>query len=440
MNLLGIDIGTTSICMVLYDPKKRKIVEKQSVQNAFLSAEGFLQDADEIVKNVEDMLKTWKDISFDAVGISSQMHGIVYVSDSGMAVSPLYTWKNPWGNRPFKDGESFARYIAGRTGYPLYTGYGTVTHFYLQTTGNIPGDAVGFVDIGGYLAMRLTGAKNPVVNPSLGASFGCFNIRSGDFDVEALEKLGIATEFYPRVCPWTEIVGRYYGKKVFTALGDHQASFLAAVEDREKSIGINVGTGAQVSVYGPFLPGEQFSDEKKSLSCEVRPFPGGGYLYTGASLNGGKVYERLALFFGEVCRLFTGITPDVPDVYEKMGQIAASQKKTSLTACPNLYGAREGKKAGENSGFFGLTEENFHPGDLIRSYVHAMAVELFKLYETFPERVKKEKTQIVASGNGLGKNPRLCEEVERVFGLPVIFSPFEEEAAAGAAIFAWENL
>lgn len=438
MNILGIDIGTTSICMVLYDPKKRKIVEMQSVQNAFLSAGNFLQDADEIVKKVEEMLKKWESFSFDAVGISSQMHGIVYVSDSGRAVSPLYTWKNPWGNCTFKNGESFARYLTGRTGYPLYTGYGTVTHFYLQTTGDISGDAVRFVDIGDYLAMRLTGAKNPVVNPSVGASFGGFNNSLGNFDMEVIEKAGVNIGFYPRICTWTEVVGHYHGKKVFTALGDHQASFLAAVEDRKRSIGVNVGTGAQVSVYASDLLDEaDFFDRKTGSSIDIRPFPREGYLYTGASLNGGKVYERLALFFQEVCRQFTGITPDI---YEKMEQIAAEQKKTSLIACPNLYGAREGKKAGENSGFFGLTEENFHPGDLIRSYVHAMAVELFQLYEIFPEKVKKEKTQIVSSGNGLGKNALLCEEVESVFGRPLRFSPFEEEAAAGAAIFAWENL
>ena len=98
------------------------------------------------------------------------------------------------------------------------------------------------------------------------------------------------------------------------------------------------------------------------------------------------------------------------------------------------------RRQGRTPDFFGLTEENFHPGDLIRSYVHAMAVELFQLYEIFPEKVKKEKTQIVSSGNGLGKNALLCEEVESVFGRPLRFSPFEEEAAAGAAIFAWENL
>lgn len=57
----------------------------------------------------------------------------------------------------------------------------------------------------------------------------------------------------------------------------------------------------------------------------------------GASLNGGKVYERLAAFFGEVCEQFTG---EKPDIYAKMQEIAMEKEDTDLKAYPNLYGAR----------------------------------------------------------------------------------------------------
>ena len=88
------------------------------------------------------------------------------------------------------------------------------------------------------------------------------------------------------------------------------------------------------------------------------------------------------------------------------------------------------------SGFLGLTDENFHPADLIRSYVHGMAEELAGLYEAFPEEIKEGRNSLTASGNGLRRNAILWEEVEKVFALPLIFSGYEEEAAAGAAIFA----
>ena len=59
----------------------------------------------------------------------------------------------------------------------MYTGYGSVTHFYLQEMGKIPADAQGFVDIGDYLAMRLTGSTRRRVNESLTASFGGFDLK-----------------------------------------------------------------------------------------------------------------------------------------------------------------------------------------------------------------------------------------------------------------------
>ena len=65
-----------------------------------------------------------------------------------------------------------------------------------------------------------------------------------------------------------------------------------------------------------------------------------------------------------------------------------------------------------------------------------MAEELAGLYEAFPEAVKKGRNSLTASGNGLRRNSLLREEVEKVFALPLTFSGHEEEAAAGAAIFA----
>ena len=94
---------------------------------------------------MQNLLKEVSGFPFDAVGISTQMHGIVYVNAKGEAATPLYTWKEECGNLPFRGRESYAEYLSRMTGYPMYTGYGSVTHFYLWETGKIPADAQGFV-------------------------------------------------------------------------------------------------------------------------------------------------------------------------------------------------------------------------------------------------------------------------------------------------------
>ena len=37
------------------------------------------------------------------IGITGQMHGIVYTDCNGMAISPLYTWQDGRGNLPYGD-------------------------------------------------------------------------------------------------------------------------------------------------------------------------------------------------------------------------------------------------------------------------------------------------------------------------------------------------
>lgn len=80
-----------------------------------------------------------------------------------------------------------------------------------------------------------------------------------------------------------------------------------------------------------------------------------------------------------------------------------------------------------------LTADDFHASDFIRAYVKGMADELYRMYLEFPEEIRRGRTEIVASGNGIRKNPLMAEETAKVFGLPVIFKDTQEEAAAGAA-------
>lgn len=446
MFFIGIDIGTTSICGVLYDAVQDKVVKERHEENHFVPGEGFRQDPEEIVRTAQHLLAGLLENSapkegnrpgqgesgrpqIGGIGISSQMHGILYVDRSGKAVSPFYTWKNEWGNETYRAGKSYARYLSEQTGMDLYAGYGSVTHFYLQQRGLLPQDAASFVNIGDYLAMVLTGSSEVLADVTLAASFGGFDLKRRQFALSALKKAGVDISYYPAVSEG-KAVGSFRGIPVFCAVGDNQASFLGAVKDKERSISVNVGTGSQVSVFS----GKLYETGKG----ETRPFPGGGWLYVGASVNGGKVYERLAVFFREILDAF-GVPAERAAVYEVMESLGRKKEETNLQVIPALYGEREkGRDEGPDAktGIFGLREDNFHIPDLIRGFVSGMAGELYALYQGLPEELRKGKTSITASGNGIRKNPLLREEIEKIYHLPVVFTDREEEAATGAAILA----
>lgn len=424
MKSLGIDIGTTSICVAVYESENETLPFVTSRKNSFIS-ENFEQDPELIIDNVMEMLLEAKTNGYgedilDAIGVSSQMHGILYINKEGEAVSPFYTWKDEKGKKLKEDGKSYEAYLQEVTGLSMFSGYGTVTHYFLGENGLIPHAAYRMVNIGDYVAMRLTGRKSPLIDESIAASFGGYQIETEDFAWDILKNAGVKTEYYPEISHSGKPFGFYKGVPVSCALGDNQASFYCVMDRPEEQININVGTGSQVVIY-----------DKRNIykeRIEVRPYLKKGSLYVGASINGGKVYERLAAFFEEIIYEFTGMKINA---FEKMSFIGAEKTASSLLINPSLYGSRLNKS--EYAKIENLTADNFHPSDFIRAYVRGMAEELFQLYMDFPKEIREGRREIIASGNGIRKNRLMAEEIEKKFDMRLRFSDIEEEAAAGAA-------
>lgn len=134
------------------------------------------------------LLQEFPDIG--CVGLTGQMHGIVYVDAAGQLLSPLYTWQDETGAQPGPDGKSTAARLTARTGYPLASGYGLVTLACHQAAGTIPDGAAAVCTIADYLAMRLSGRTAPRLTPSMAASLGLFD--GTDFDRKAVRPGGTA--------------------------------------------------------------------------------------------------------------------------------------------------------------------------------------------------------------------------------------------------------
>ena len=87
--------------------KSVRLLRCQSVQNAFLSAGNFLQDADEIVKKVEEMLKKWESFSLTPWGFPVRCTELS-MSAIPAGLCPFVYMEKSMGNCTFKNGESFA--------------------------------------------------------------------------------------------------------------------------------------------------------------------------------------------------------------------------------------------------------------------------------------------------------------------------------------------
>ena len=429
MKTIGLDIGTTTISALVYDDTTGVLTSRTVENDSFITGESWerLQNPAVIcrcsMESLQQLLLQHPDTA--AIGLSGQMHGILYLDTLGNPISPLYTWQDGRGGLPYDESHSWASRLSAITGCLMATGYGLTTHYYNLNHGLVPENAACLCTIHDYLAMKLSGRSAPVMDATNAASLGIYDTPNRRFDLTALEKAGIDPAILPEPVKNPCLgVGRL-GIPVYAALGDNQASFLGASTGHTDILLVNMGTGGQISVYSP--------DYIQAHRLETRPFPDSGWLLVGASLCGGRSYAMLEAFFRETVRMVTGLEISAYDAMANAldveGPITGFPKITTLfqgtREKPNLCGSIEN-----------ISTNNFTPLHFLYGMMYGMADELFSMYKGYLEMGGKPPSAIIGSGNGLRRNPHLCRVFEDTFGVRLVLSENNEEAACGAAIYA----
>ena len=439
MKTIGIDIGTTTISGVVLEKsgtEKAKILEAKTIENgSFLAVKNDwerIQDAEKIVKKSRELLDDFQDRYPDAerIGLTGQMHGIVYIDREGNCISPLYTWQDARGNLCEGENGALTEEIWQTCHIPAASGYGMVTHIYNLRHHLVPDGAVSFCTIMDYFGMTLTGRKEALVHASNAASFGFWDGQKSCFLTEELQKMDVEEKWLPDVCIGMEVLGTYRNCTVTTAIGDNQASFLGSAGKEQNTLLVNMGTGGQISV----LSDQYFTAD----GIEARPFLENGiYLLAGSSLCGGKAYALLEHFFQSFVKAATG--QDKP-LYKTMEQLARAGKnfnagretKQRLQIETTFNGTRIHPE--QTGSITNLSAENFTPESFVYGVLEGMSRELYTMYQTIHAGTALKIDRMIGSGNGLRKNPVLCEIMEEMFGAELTMAECEEEAATGAAV------
>lgn len=406
MKAIGIDLGTTSICGVVIDTQTGQVLRSRTENsNAFIKTENLwekIQNPEKIVSIAMDILDDFITEDIVVIGVTGQMHGIVYTDCQGMAVSPLYTWQDGRGNLSYGD-TTYAEYMGS------HSGYGNVTHFYNRENRLIPVEAKGFCTIHDYLVMHLCGLNSALIHISDAASFGCFDLEKGSYSCPC----DVTT-----VINGYHIAGNYKGIPVGVAIGDNQASVFSSLAD-DADILLNVGTGSQISIISDrAIWGD---------GIETRPYFDGKYLIVGAALCGGRAYAVLKDFYKKII----GYVADADDkvIYDIM-DIMLTESEDILKVDTRFSGTR-GNEAIRGS-ITGISTENFTPTALTKGLLNGMVEELYGMYRDMDCKRKG----LVGSGNGIRKNPHLINVAENCFGASLKIPSHTEEAAYGAAMFA----
>ena len=434
MRFIGIDIGTSKICGVAFDYESMQLdsiiresdlkINTNNIWEKIQNPQKILSIVEEII---DEFLQKFSDIK--GIGITGQMHGIVYVDKNGNSISQLINWQDGRGNLFFKDDLSYVSYLIKETGYPVASGFGLVTHFYNLHNRLIPDNTHKICTIMDYIIMKLSGNKIPLMDISNAASLGFFNLETKQFDLNAIKRVSIDPEILPEIVSCEKTIG-YYNKDIpiYPAIGDNQASFLGSISEIKKSVLLNIGTSGQISVYS--------DNFVKVNALDTRPFPGGGYLLVGASLCGGNSFNLLKVFFEKTFEVFSGSSLKGYDFYKIANSIDPSLfEKEKLLEVKTLFdGTRinPDKRGSINN----ISMDNFTPLNLILVFFNGVCNELYDFFNIMPEKIRDKKFILVGSGNAIRMNKLLRKVLENRFEYRLIIPKHKEEAAFGACLCA----
>ncbi len=401
MHLIGLDIGTTSICAVLADSETGEILKSVTKSNdSFIKTDKSwekIQSCEKIYSTIEEILSEIYDKNVSAIGISNQMHGILYVDSSANALSPLYIWQDARADLPYKNSTYSKQF-----GAPA--GYGLATDYYNELNSLIPENTAKLVTIGDYTAMRLTGETNVKTHISNAGSLGKFDVKTNSFTIDNPRLPCVTADF--------KTVGYYKGKTpVCCAIGDNQASFLGSV--RGNGALLNVGTGSQISFTTDSADGGDL--------IEIRPLDGKRYLAVGAALCGGRAFSLLE-------KLISSVTGE--NAYPVIDKILKTKTATDLIADTRFCGTRSDPTV--RGSITNISESNFTLGDIALAILNGMTDELYNMFSSSKNRC----ASLVGSGNGIRKNESLKRIAGKKFGCEIKIPVHSEEASFGAALTA----
>jgi sugar (pentulose or hexulose) kinase len=168
--------------------------------------------------------------------------------------------------------------------------------------------------------------------------------------------------------------------------------------------------------------------------------PEGRYLLVGAGLAGGDAYTWVRRTASQWLRAFGAERSD-DGVFDALNRLAAAVPPgcDGLRAEPFFRGTR--REPDRRGMFSGVSTDNFSPGHVARAVLEGIAAALAGFVDdhaSLPE-VADSFSRVIATGNGVRRNPLLASSLARAFRLPVFTPEHEEEAAYGAAVLAGVN-
>ncbi|XP_051891866.1 sedoheptulokinase isoform X2 [Pristis pectinata] len=362
--VLGLDIGTSSVKVVLLEAGSRAVIDSQTQETRaeVSSPEGEQAREQDVGKIVSALHRCVTALPRERlrrvgrIGVSGQMHGVVLWkskegckwqrTDAGFTFQPvetshLVTWQDGRCHREF-----LASLPQPDSHLRLASGFGCATiYWYMRNRHQFLQSYTVAGTIHDYVVAALCGLKKPLMSAQNAASWGYFNTRCGTWNLQILKDSGFPTCLLPDVVESGSIAGKTThewcgvpeGTEIGVALGDFQCSVYSCMTEETDAV-LNISTSAQLSfaLTRDFQPPDR-PDPTSSIA--YFPYLDGMYLEVAAALNGGNV---LSTFVGMLKQWMQEFGLEVPDptIYTQTINSALSVADTDLVVQATVFGER----------------------------------------------------------------------------------------------------
>ena len=419
MNFMGIDIGTTSVKVGVFN---EALEQKKTLSADYtLDAHGDIVEFDgekywEIVKGEIEKVK--REMGIDALAVDTQCETLILTDEDGNPVRPAIVWLD---NRATAEAELIEKHFGHKRVYEV-TGQPEITATWpacklLWVKRNEPqvwARVKKIFLLEDWILFKMTGRF--ISEKTLQSSTIYFDIHKAQWWSEMLDYIGVSVDMLPTLYSSAETVGEYDGMKVVTGAIDQIAGAIGAGVVKSGIVSEMTGTTMVI-----FMPSENVPeyDEKSIVPCHYNY--DNKYCLLSWTPTAGMA---LKWFRNALCENYS---------FAELDDLAASVDPGSngLTFLPYLCGSTMPKYNPEARGSFtGLTTEH-NRGHFVRSVMEAVACML----RSNLEYLGLEVDEIRAMGGG-ANSPLWCQMKADMTGRRLVTLKNKETACLGSAILA----
>jgi xylulokinase len=263
-HLLGIDLGTSSVKVALFDAETLSVLASTDREYPVYHPQPGLAEQnpqdwwEAVVYAVQAVLKQYPSQEIRGIGLSGQMHGMVCLGQNLKPKHPAIIWADTRSTTQVKDLEAFQKTIpAALPGLPA-TGFAASTTLWLsQNRPEILTQTHQWLLPKDYIRLQLTGLVG--TDPSDAASTWFYDVVAGDWTWDVVAHCGLSPSQMPLLQPSSaffgeltaqaaEALGLRPGIPVVTGCADLPAQALGHGIVEPGTTLITVGTGGQVFV------------------------------------------------------------------------------------------------------------------------------------------------------------------------------------------------